>query len=96
MNWGVPETGTVKKQNLKQSILRQTVYTPKICSPNDISKKINIGYVIGLLPTTGLPLPFFSYGGSHTLFTLVSLGILINISSQSRFHKTHRGANIYV
>ena len=56
---------------------------------------INIGYVIGFLPTTGLPLPFFSYGGSHTLFTLVSLGILINISAQSRFNHTHRGTNIY-
>ena len=49
---------------------------------------INIGYVIGFLPTTGLPLPFFSYGGSHTLFTLASLGILLNISSKSRNNYT--------
>ena len=44
---------------------------------------INISYVVGILPTTGLPLPFFSYGGSHTLFTLSSIGILLNISTKN-------------
>ncbi len=57
---------------------------------------INIGYVIGLLPTTGLPLPFFSYGGSHTLFTLISLGILLNISGQSKLPGFNCGARNYV
>ncbi len=41
---------------------------------------INIAYVCGLLPTTGLPLPFISYGGSHTVLTLAEMGILLNIS----------------
>ncbi|MFP4416807.1 MAG: putative lipid II flippase FtsW [Chitinispirillaceae bacterium] len=36
----------------------------------------------GLVPTTGLPLPFLSYGGMSLVFTMCSIGILLNISSQ--------------
>lgn len=41
---------------------------------------VNVGVVTGLLPTTGLPLPFLSYGGSWLLFCMMSIGILLNIS----------------
>ena len=41
---------------------------------------INASYVTGILPTTGLPIPFISYGGSQTIFSLLSIGILISIS----------------
>ena len=41
---------------------------------------LNVGVVTGLLPTTGLPLPFISYGGSWLLFCMMSVGILLNIS----------------
>lgn len=44
---------------------------------------INIGVVCGLLPVTGLPLPFLSYGGSAMIFNLTSVGILLNISKHS-------------
>lgn len=44
---------------------------------------INMGVTTGLLPTTGLPLPFISYGGTAILFSGAALGILLNISSQS-------------
>lgn len=40
---------------------------------------INIGMVIGLLPITGLPLPFMSYGGSFLLLNMIFIGIIINI-----------------
>ncbi len=42
----------------------------------------NIAMSIGLLPTKGLPLPFFSYGGSSMLVTLSAIGMLLNISRQ--------------
>lgn len=45
---------------------------------------INISAMIGLLPLTGLPLPFISYGGSALTMSLAAVGILINISRQSR------------
>jgi cell division protein FtsW len=41
---------------------------------------LNIGVVTGLLPTTGLPLPFISYGGSALLVNAISVGVLLNIS----------------
>jgi cell division protein FtsW len=44
---------------------------------------VNVGVCIGLLPTTGLPLPFISYGGSSLLLFMISAGILINIGKQS-------------
>ncbi len=50
---------------------------------------INSSYVIGILPTTGLPIPFISYGGSQTIFTLLSIGILLNISKSNIIYKRH-------
>ena len=40
---------------------------------------LHVGMNIGLLPVTGLPLPFVSYGGSHTLVTFAMLGLLESI-----------------
>jgi len=44
---------------------------------------INIGAMLGLLPLTGIPLPFISYGGSAIVITLGAIGILMNISKQT-------------
>ncbi len=44
---------------------------------------INIAVVIGLIPVTGLTLPFISFGGSSLLLSMVSVGILLNISRQN-------------
>ena len=40
---------------------------------------------VGLMPTTGVALPFISYGGMSLIFMVCSMGIVLNISSQSRF-----------
>jgi len=45
---------------------------------------INIGAVIDVLPVTGIPLPFISFGGSSLVITLAGAGILVNIASQER------------
>ena len=42
----------------------------------------NIGMVMGLLPITGVPLPFVSYGGSSLMTNFMLIGILLNISSK--------------
>ena len=41
---------------------------------------MNIAVVTKLIPTTGMPLPFFSYGGTSLMLNLVSVGILLNIT----------------
>lgn len=49
-----------------------------------IQAMINISVVIGLIPVTGITLPFLSYGGSSLTLTLCSVGILLNISIHTR------------
>jgi cell division protein FtsW len=44
---------------------------------------VNIGSIIGILPVSGVPLPFFSYGGSHIVAELIGVGILLNISKNT-------------
>ena len=61
-----------------------------------IPSMMNIGVTTGLLPNTGLPLPFVSYGGTNLVFTLVAIGILVSIHRSSNFdddqsHKVSKG-----
>ncbi len=44
---------------------------------------LNIGVATGVLPTTGLPFPFFSYGGSSMIASLLSAGLLIRVARES-------------
>lgn len=46
---------------------------------------VNIGMTMGIMPITGIPLPFVSYGGSSILNSLIAVGILLNIH-QRRYH----------
>ena len=46
-----------------------------------ITAYLHIGVVIGLLPTTGLTLPFISYGRSNLVLSLLMTGVLVNIGS---------------
>lgn len=45
---------------------------------------INVGGMIGLLPLTGIPLPFISHGGTALFITLIEAGIILNISRHSK------------
>jgi rod shape determining protein RodA len=39
----------------------------------------NVGMNLGIMPVTGIPLPFFSYGGSSTIVTFIALGLVLNV-----------------
>jgi cell division protein FtsW len=45
---------------------------------------VNIGAVIGMLPVTGVPLPFVSFGGSALVTTMLAAGILLNVARSAR------------
>jgi rod shape determining protein RodA len=45
---------------------------------------VNIGMTLNLMPITGIPLPFFSYGGSFMLASWLGVGILVRIASEGR------------
>ena len=45
-----------------------------------IQASLNLAVVVGLIPVTGVTLPFFSYGGSSLLVSMLSVGLVLNIS----------------
>ena len=46
----------------------------------------NIGMNIGVLPITGIPLPYFSYGGSSLLTNMIALGLVLNVNMRRVRH----------
>jgi cell division protein FtsW len=53
---------------------------------------INVGAVVGVLPVTGIPLPFISFGGSSLVITMAAAGVLINVARQGEAGRTLRVA----
>jgi cell division protein FtsW len=49
-----------------------------------VQASINIGAVVGVLPITGVPLPFVSFGGSSLVVTMAAVGVLLNVARQAR------------
>ena len=47
---------------------------------------MNIGAVIGIMPITGVPLPFVSFGGSSLMINLAAIGMLLNIARHPAEH----------
>jgi cell division protein FtsW len=48
---------------------------------------VNIGAMLGVLPLTGVPLPFVSYGGTSLIISCIAIGILLNISRTANYAK---------
>ena len=45
---------------------------------------VNIGMTLGIMPVTGLPLPFVSYGGSAMFANWMAIGLLLNVQMRQR------------
>ena len=48
---------------------------------------INLLGVMGVIPLTGVPLPFLSYGGSYTICLMIALGLVQRVSIETNNHK---------
>lgn len=56
---------------------------------------MNIAVTTALIPNTGLPLPFVSYGGTNLVFTLAAVGVLMSIHRQANFARKHEDSLIH-
>lgn len=50
----------------------------------------NIGMTMGIMPVTGIPLPFISYGGSNMLTNMIGVGLVMNVHMHRNFKKKHK------
>lgn len=66
--------------------LHQQVLAAGLTTLVVVQASINIGAVVGVLPVTGVPLPFVSFGGSSLIILLACTGILVNIGRRSSTH----------
>jgi len=71
------------RAGLKAKDLYSTYLAIGLTSFIGLQVLINMGVVMGLLPTKGLTLPLISYGGSSLLVTLTGIGVLLNISARN-------------
>ncbi|MGM7720229.1 FtsW/RodA/SpoVE family cell cycle protein [uncultured Metabacillus sp.] len=67
-----------------------TLLAVGISSMIAIQALINLGGLTGLIPITGVPLPFISYGGSSILLLLISMGLLVNVSMFTNYRETYQ------
>lgn len=61
-----------------------------ISSMIGIQSFINLGGLTGIIPITGVPLPFISYGGSSILLLAISMGVLVNVSMFTRYENKYK------
>lgn len=55
---------------------------------------INMAAMLGLVPLTGIPLPFLSYGGTSLIFVMAAAGVLVNISKYSHKRGAHADSSV--
>ncbi len=58
-----------------------------VMSHISIQTFVNVGVVSGLLPNTGVPLPFISYGGTSIMMTLIEMGLVVSVARGARYIK---------
>ncbi len=68
--------------------IRQRLLAGGLTSLIGIQAIVNLGAVLGMLPVTGVPLPFMSYGGSSLVVFAASAGILVGIGRRSRTRRS--------
>jgi len=61
-----------------------------IASMIGIQSFVNLGGITGIIPLTGVPLPFVSYGGSSILQLSISMGILLNVSMFVNYEQKYK------
>ena len=67
------------------SITKERVYATAVdIDDTSVHVLVNVGMTLNLMPITGIPLPFFSYGGSFMLASWLAVGILMRISGEGR------------
>lgn len=75
--------------SLKSSDTFQRLVGTGISSLLGIQALLNLSVVTGLIPTTGISMPFISYGGSALLVNMIAVGLLLNISRGTSSRGTH-------
>jgi cell division protein FtsW len=92
---------------LLATIVLRGIYISRLCEDNfgallaigissmiGIQAFINLGAISGLLPITGVPLPFVSYGGSSLLVLMISMGILNNIARYVKSQHVYKDKDV--
>lgn len=65
-----------------------------ISSMIGIQSFVNLAGITGIIPLTGVPLPFVSYGGSSLLQLSIAMGILVNVSMFVNYEENYKKANV--
>lgn len=69
--------------SIKQKEYQKSLLVIGIVSLIGVQVVINLGVVVGLLPVTGITLPFISYGGSSLLILDIGIGLLLNLAKEN-------------
>ena len=70
--------------SLKQKEYKYCLLIIGITSLIGVQVIINLGVVVGLLPVTGITLPFISYGGSSLIILDIGIGLLLNLAREEK------------
>ncbi len=67
------------KMGMEAKTLFGTLIITGICSMLAFQVLVNVGMAVGIMPITGLPLPFFTYGGTNLLINMMAVGLVFSV-----------------